>query len=243
MKLAHSLAGALCCLLMFSTVNATAQDLEKKIDVELSETKWTTLLLLSRGPVKAEPIPAKIPLQSIRELVFEGPNPGHAHLLSGCNIDGQFVMQNGFLIPEPEKSAALQLPACDSVALEGKVGLDGEGGWFILIGWDLETTSGYCLYNTQLRTQGSPWRLCQIKDAKMVAGSEVELIAEQKVNGLGGLSMQVVNKKLTLKILNHAIADDYSLKDYTPGAIVFGTYKPRYGPKKMGIQSLRMKGW
>ncbi|MDC0273647.1 hypothetical protein OAK91_02825 [Planctomycetaceae bacterium] len=243
MRLVHGLAVTICGLIMLSTEIVTAQNLEKKIDIELSETKWTTLLLLKRGPVQPEPIPAKTPLLSMRELEFEGRNIGHAHLLSKCKVDGQFVMQNGFLIPEPEKSAALQLPVCDSFALEGKIGLDGEGGWFILLGWDPETSSGYCLYNTELRTQGSPWRLCQIKGAKLVASSEVELIEEQKVNGIGGIEMQVVEKELTLKILNHSIADHYTLKDYTPGAIVFGTYKPRYGPKKMGIQSLRMKGW
>ena len=220
-----------------------AQKLEKNLDVELSQTEWETLLLLRNGPQQPEPIPAKIPLRSIPDLEFAGPNPGHPHLLASCKVDGRFVMQNGFLIPEPEKSAALQLPSSDSFQLEGIIGLDGEGGWFILFGWDPDTTTGYCLYNTQLRTQGSPWRLCRIEDAKMVSGSEVELVEEQKVNGVGGIYLQVVEKQLSLKILDHQIAEDYTLKDYKPGAIVFGTYKPRYGPKKIGLQSLRMKGW
>ncbi|MBD3674831.1 MAG: hypothetical protein HUJ26_15040 [Planctomycetaceae bacterium] len=236
---------ALCLSLVVIGVTSplAAQKIEKNLDVEFSETKWTTLLLLRRGPVQPQPIPAKVPLRSMTKLEFEGPNPGHPHLLSKCEVDGRFVMQNGYLIPEPKKSAALQLPSCDSFQLEGKIGLDGEGGWFLLFGWDPENTSGYCLYNTQLRTQGSPWRLCRIENAKMVAGSEVELVEEEKVNGVGGIQMEVVERELSLKILNHTIADHYALKDYQPGAIVFGTYKPRYGPKKMGLQSLRMKAW
>ena len=235
--------GIACLVLMGNCWTVSAQKLEKPLDVELSKTKWKTLLLIRKGTSQPEPIPANVPLKSIPDLEFEGPNPGHPHLLASCKVDGRFVMQNKYLIPEPEKSAALQLPASDSFQLEGTMGLDGEGGWFILIGWQPESATGYCLYNTQLRTQGSPWRICRLENGKMVSGSEVELIEEQKVNGVGGLHMQVVEKQLTLKLLDHTIAEDYTLKDYQPGAIVFGTYKPRYGPKKIGLQSLRMKGW
>ena len=242
MKLVDGLAGLTCCLLMFSYEVATAQNLEKKIDVELSEKRWTTLILLGSKSPQAQPIPAKAPLKSVTKLEFEGPNSGNPHLLNKYQVEGKFVIQNGFLVPQGGNSALLQLPPSDSFQLEGYVGLKGAGGCLILFGWDLETKSGHCLYHSQLRTEGAPWRLCRIEDGKMAPGSDV-LLKHEKIDGEGALRMQVVDHKSSLSIFNKPIMNDYQLTDYSAGAIMIGTFNPRYGPKQIGIHSLRMKGW
>jgi len=230
-----------CLLSEMNTKHLVAQLPEKKLDIELSDRKWTTLLLLRGSNPQAEPIPVKVPLKSVSALEFEGPQLGHPHLLGSFKADGKFVIQNGMLQRQLGNSALVQLPSADSFELEGKIALKGEGGWLILFGWNEEDRSGYCLYHTQLRLQGAPWRLCEIKEGKAVEGSERELVKEQSINGVGSLLMSVDEKSFTLKILNHTIIDDYTLKNYQPGAIMIGTYNPRYGAKQLGIYSLRMK--
>jgi len=236
-----SISMVLLVCLAYSAV-AYASQLEKEIDVELSEKRWTTLALLRSRRPNAQPIPAKMPLKSVSELEFVGSMSGNPHLLNEYRVDGAFVIQNGFLVPQREKSALLQLPTADSFELEGIIGLQGEGGWLMLFGWDVEQSTGYCLYHSQLRSPDGPWRLCRIEDGKAVEGSEV-LLHKENVNGTGPLEMRVDDGVCQLKILETKIMQDCKLSDYSPGAILIGTFKPRYGPKKIGIRSLRMKGW
>ena len=110
----------------------------------------------------------------------------------------------------------------------------------ILIGWDPETTSGYCLYQPQLRVSGGPFHLCRIEKGKTVPDSDRE-ISNVDLNGEGALRMRVLDKELSLQVLDHLIVHDYTLKHYQPGHIMIGTYDSRYGPKKLGIGSLRIR--
>lgn len=209
------------------------------LDIELT-SRWKTLLLLRSRRQKAKPIPADMPIQPVINMTFDGPHPEHPHLLGKYDADGRFILHEEYLQQESGNAALVQLPKVDSFDLEGIVNLKGEGSWLILLGWNMETNSGYCLYQPQLRVSGGPFHICRIEKGKTVDKSDREL-ANVDLNGEGALRIRVLEKKLSLQVLNQAIARDYTLKDYQPGYIMIGTYNSRYGPKKLGIKSLRIR--
>lgn len=209
------------------------------LDIELT-SRWTTLVLLRNKRHKSQPIPADMPLRAVINLSFEGPHPKHPHLLGKYEADGRFIMHEGYLQQESGTAAMIQLPKGDSFDLEGMVSLKGEGSWLILLGWDMEKKSGYCLYQPQLRVSGGPFHICRIENGKTVAESDREM-ANLDLNGEGPLRIRVLEKNLSLQVLDQLIVHDYRLKDYQPGHIMIGTYNSRYGPKKLGVASLRMR--
>lgn len=218
---------------------AQSQDEPDPLDIELTE-RWKTLLLLRNKRQKSQPIPADMPVRAVINMSFEGPHPTHPHLLGKYEADGRFIMHEGCLQQESGHSALIQLPTADSFDLEGLVNLKGEGSWLILLGWDVETNSGYCLYQPQLRVSGGPFHICRIEKGKTVTDSDRE-IANVDLNGEGALRIRVLEKELSMQVLDQLIVHDYTLKHYQPGAIMIGTYNSRYGPKKLGIASLRMR--
>jgi len=209
------------------------------LDVELTP-RWKTLLLLRSPRHKSQPIPADMPMRAMINMTFEGPHPDHPHLLGKYDANGRFILHQGYLQQESGKAALVQLPKADSFDLEGIVNLKGEGSWLILLGWNTETNSGYCLYQPQLRVSGGPFHICRIENGKTVPNSDREL-ANVDLNGEGALRIQVLEKDLSLQVLDKLIVRDYTLKDYQPGHILIGTYNSRYGPKKLGIRSLRIR--
>jgi hypothetical protein len=230
-------AVALCSV----PINAALQSSSEPdpLDIELTR-RWKTLLLLRSSRHKTKPIPADMPLQPVINMTFAGPHPGHPHLLGKYDADGRFILHQGYLQQESGKAALVQLPKADSFDLEGIVNLKGEGSWLILLGWNAETNSGYCLYQPQLRVSGGPFHICRIEKGKTVPKSDQE-IANVDLNGEGALRIRVLEKALSLQVLDQAIARDYFLKNYQPGHIMIGTYNSRYGPKKLGIRSLRIR--
>lgn len=155
-------------------------------------------------------------------------------------IDGEFIIRNGYLQREFGNSALLHLPQAENFDLEGVIQLDGPGGWLMLLGWDIDSKSGYAVYNTQSKVSWSRWYVVEIKDGKAVTNSE-KMLVDKRVDGEGALRMSVENKNFFLQVAGAYVLRDQELPNYKEGHVAIGTFSPNYGPRNFGVKSLRMK--
>lgn len=212
----------------------------KKKDVKLTK-RWTPLFLVQGDQHPAQPIPAEFLVENVEKgYSFTGPVPGDQHRLGNYKVDGSFILKEGYLRRELGNSALLRLPEADQFDLEGLMHATGAGGWLILLGWNEEKKSGYCIYNTTLRVSGSKWFICEIKDGKAVPDSD-KFLLDRQADGVGALRMRVLKNQLSLQVADDFILLDHALPNYNPGRVMMGTYSPGYGAKNINFKSLRMK--
>ncbi|MBD3675710.1 MAG: hypothetical protein HUJ26_19535 [Planctomycetaceae bacterium] len=209
-------------------------------DAELSTRRWTNLILFRGNPQGDSTIPDKFPVWNYpKGYEFSGSRHDQ-HRLGRFRLDGEFIIRNGTLVRVFGGNALLHLPPAENFDMEGIVGMSGTGGWLALLGWDIQSKSGYVLYNTRLRVSGSKWFLIEIKDGKAVPNSE-RFLVDRTANGQGALRLRVENKKVSLQAAGTYICKDEEMPNYQEGHVALGTYSPFYGPQNFVIKSLRMK--
>lgn len=216
------------------------KDVQKHKEIELSDHRWTTLVLF-RGNERGEArLPKNLPIWNYEKgYAFAGSGVDQ-HRLGNFQVDGEFVIRNGYLRREFGNSALLHLPAAENFELEGIIHLAGVGGWMVLLGWDDETRSGHVVYNTRLKVSGSSWFLVEIKNGKPVAKSE-RLLVRRDAQGEGPLRILVNDKKLSMQAAGDYLFREEELPNYKAGHVAIGTFSPKYGPQNVGIRSLRMR--
>lgn len=220
--------------------SAKTKEENKREDVKLSDRRWTTLVLFQK-PVKGEaPIPENFPVWNFpKGYQFEG-SKHDQHRLGNFRVDGEFIIRDGYLRREFGNTALLHLPAAQNFDLEGIASFEGIGGWLMLVGWNIETKSGYVIYNTKLRSNTSPWFAIEIKDGKPVPNTE-RVLVDRRVEGEGALRVRIEDKTISMQVADGYLFKDEKLPNYKEGHVAIGTYSPRYGPQNIGIKSLRMK--
>lgn len=220
-------------------VAETAKMSEAREEVELRKRRWTALLLLPNGQGEV-PIPDDFNVWNYPKG-YSFSSRGGLHHLADYRVDGEFIIRNGYLRREFGNSALLHLPKADDFELEGLVDIPaGVGGWLILLGWDVEKKSGYVIYCTGLRTFPDQWFVTEIKDGKPVANTFRRLV-KRNAEGQGALRVFVENGKVSMQAAGDYLFRDEEMPNYKEGHVAIGTFSPRYGPKNIGIKSLRMR--
>ncbi|MBD3674325.1 MAG: hypothetical protein HUJ26_12440 [Planctomycetaceae bacterium] len=234
------IAGLVFCSLLINAVPASAQEeKEEREDVRLSNRKWTNLVYFPRVQQGEAPIPEEFPVWNYpKEYTFTGTKIDQ-HRLGNYKVDGEFIVRDGYLVREFGNSALLHLPPAEDFDLEGIIALKDKGGFLILVGWDIKSRSGYAIYQTQL-VQGGPWFLIEFKDGQPVTKEDKQLV-NRDVSGEGAFRLRVDDKKLSLQVAGAYLVRDVPLPNYQEGHVAIGTYSPAYGPRTIGIKSLRMR--
>lgn len=213
---------------------------DKREEIKLSKRRWTTLVLLQDNLKGEFPLPDNFPIWNYEKgYDFVGARVD-GHRLGNFRTDGEFIIRDGYLRREFGNTALLHLPAAENFELEGIMQTEGPGGWLILLGWDVEKKSGYVIYNTQSRVSWSIWFLVEIIDGKAVPDSEKKIV-DRHANGEGALRVLMDKKKVSMQAVGAYLFRDEELPNYKEGHVAIGTFSPQYGPKDIGIKSLRMK--
>ncbi|HUG20350.1 MAG TPA: hypothetical protein VMM56_15295, partial [Planctomycetaceae bacterium] len=213
---------------------------KEREEPKLSKRKWTTLVLLNPNLKGASPIPDDFPIWNFEKgYSFRGSGVD-VNQLGDYLVDGEFIIRDGYLRREFGNSALLRLPAAEDFELEGVIQLEGPGGWLMLLGWDLESSSGYVIYNTKLRVSGSTWFVIEIAGGNPVPDSERELV-KRDAEGVGALRVLIDKKKVSMQAADEYLFRDEALPNYNPGHVAIGTFSTQYGPQNIGIRSLRMR--
>jgi hypothetical protein len=223
-----------------NAINKPNEREEEREEPKLSKRKWTTLVLLNPNLKGTSPIPDDFPIWNFeKDYAFKGFKI-NANRLGDYQVDGEFIIRDGYLRREFGNSALLRLPAAEDFELEGIVHLEGVGGWLMLLGWHLESRSGYVIYNTKLRVSGSTWYVVEIEGGIPVPDSERELVVRD-AEGVGALRVLIDEKKVSMQAAGEYLFREEPLPNYQPGHVAIGTYSTQYGPQNIGIKSLRMR--
>lgn len=210
---------------------------EEPFKVTLTE-KWKVLV----NPVKPRAglveLTKKSPIQNVSEFTLTGPMVGHPFGLGEFSADGRWAMVDGVAAPVDGKNALIHLTAADEFEMEGIVTQEKFGGWLMLIGWN--QGHGYSLSNVTLKESGSPWFLCEYRGSKAIEGTNNE-VKHFEWKGNQPLRMLMKDKKLTVVVGKTPIVEEYPLENYAAGDVFLGTYDTRYGPKPIGVRSLRVR--
>jgi hypothetical protein len=216
-----------------------AENPAAETSVELTE-KWLVLLAPNnKRSTGARVLPEKSPLKNVRELAFTGPQPGHPFVIGDYQEDGDFGLVDGALQPVSGKNAAIELPTADQFELEGIMEQIEFGGWYILLGWD--EGRGYLLSNATMKESGSPWHVTELRGNAAVPESSTQVTKYEWLKSQP-FKLKVKEKALTLEIGGKKVINQHAVDNYAPGRIILGVYDTRYGPKKLRIRSLRIKG-
>lgn len=204
-------------------------------------TRWTQLLRASQPVPHPRPIPANAPLKPLADFSLTGPMPAHPFVLGNFAVDGQFGIVGGGIELAEGRNAALQLvPLADQFELEGRIAMKDFGGWFLLVGWNNETGNGYVVHNCTMKESGSPWFLTEMRGRKAVEGTNQEL-KQLEWKQIQDVRVSVRESKLTFQLGPTKVLDRESLPNYQPGALIFGVYDTRYGPRPVHLDSLRIR--
>jgi len=204
--------------------------------------RWTTLLRVTPSSRQAQVLSDSSPLKRLRELQFTGPMPAHPFVLGNFAVDGEFGLVNGGLELVQGKNAAIRLvEQADQFELEGRIAMKDYGGWFLLLGWNEEFGNGYAVYNCTMKQSGSPWFITEMRGRNAVEDTNQEL-KQLEWRQFQDVKISVRDSQLTFKLGVQTVLDAESLPNYQPGAIIFGVYDTRYGPRPVHIQSLRIRG-
>jgi hypothetical protein len=199
---------------------------------------WVELYERQRASVGIKPLPEDTLLLPLEGFTMEGIKLDHPFLLGKFTSGGDWGVSRGVLQPIRGTDTALRLGRVGDFELEGTMHAQGLGGWFILFGWD--NGHGYGLYNVEMKQSGSPWFICEFRDFKALESThgEIEGSSWQRP---ARLTLQMKEKMLLLKIGNTTIVEDLECPNYSEGDLIVGTYDTRYGPKRLRIQSLRIR--
>lgn len=218
--------------------NQQTEKQEQREEIKLSNRRWTNLVFFQNPAQGDFPIPENFFVWNYpKGYGFKG-SGFDQHRLGGFKVDGEFIIRDGYLRREFGNSALLHLPPAENFDLEGIASFEGLGGWLMLVGWNIESKSGYVIYNTKLKN-GSVWFAIEIKDGKPVEKSERVLVT-RRVEGEGALRVRVEDKTISMQVADAYLFRDEALPNYQEGHVAIGTYSPSYGPQNIGIKSLRM---
>lgn len=214
-------------------------DKSERPDIKLTK-RWTNLVVFDGKATGEGPIPEKMPVWNFpKGYSFTCPKID-AHHPGDFNTDGEFIVRGGYLRREFGNTALLHLPPAQDFDLEGIVSLEGAGGWLMLVGWDIESKSGYMIYDTKLRVSGSFWYVVEIVGGQFDANS-VRRLATKDASGEGPLRVRVKDKTISLQAAGAYVFRDEAIPNYSEGHVAIGTFSPQYGAQNIGIKSLRMK--
>lgn len=200
--------------------------------------KWTVLYQNLPKTPAVQSLPDKGPLYVVSPLEIGGPRPGDPHLLGDYVADGDWGYDRTGLYRTKGSNAALLLASGEDFELEGNVMGEGLGGWFFIVGW--KERHGYLLYNTTLKTSGSPWLIAELRDGKAIEETHRE-VGRHLWKGVQPFRLSVEKKQLQLTIGKETVVDELDLPNYGAGEILLGTYETKYGAKPLRIQSLRVR--
>ncbi len=210
---------------------------EEPFKVSLTD-KWSVLV----NPAKPRPglveLTKKSPLQNVDEFTFTGPMVGHPFGLGDFAADGRWALVDGVAQPVEGKNALMHLVAAEQFELEGIIHQEKFGGWLMLLGWN--QGHGYSLSNVTLKESGSPWFISEYRGNKAIESTNNE-VKQFEWKGDQPFRVLVKEQKLTVVVGKTAIVEDYPLENYTAGDLFLGTYDTRYGPKPIGVRSLRVR--
>jgi len=200
--------------------------------------KWVVLVNPSARVRGRRPLPENGPIQNLQELKFTGPKPKHPFVLGEFAEDGEFGLVDGALQQVSGGSAAVQFPEADEFELEGIMEHTEHGGWFMAVGWD--SGRGYVLSNVTMKDSGSPWHVTELRGSAATPDGTEELEHFEWLRSQP-FRLSVSKKELTLEVGERTVADHVAMPHYEKGRVLLGVYNTRYGPKKLRVQSLRMR--
>ena len=200
--------------------------------------RWIELHRKQRASAAIKPLPEDTLLMPLEGFRMEGIKLDHPFLLGEFTSGGDWGVARGVLQPIRGTDTALRLARVGDFELEGMMHAEGLGGWFILFGWN--NGHGYGLYNVEMKQSGSPWFICEFRDSRALESThgEIEGIAWKRP---ARLALQMKQKMLRLKIGTTSVVEDLECPNYSEGDLIVGTYNTRYGPKRLRIESLRIR--
>ncbi|MFO1008286.1 MAG: hypothetical protein U0929_20165 [Planctomycetaceae bacterium] len=210
---------------------------EEPFKVTLTD-KWKVLVNPAKPRAGLVELTKKSPIQNVGEFTLTGPMVGHPFGLGEFAADGRWAMVDGVATPVDGKNALIHLTAADEFEMEGVITQEKFGGWLMLVGWN--QGHGYSMSNVTLKESGSPWFLCEYRGSKAIEGTNNE-VKHFEWKGNQPLRMLLKDKKLTVVVGKTSIVEEYPLENYTAGDVFLGTYDTRYGPKPIGVRSLRVR--
>lgn len=162
---------------------------------------------------------------------------GESNGLIGVTANAIFRENEGKLTTSSDDVAAVQLVTLvDHFELDllGKFG--SKGGLYFLVGWDLDTQTGYMVKYSRL-VNYAHWMVHYIRDGKPVRFPTpiVDAVADD-----GKLSVMMKGKSLSVSISGKPILQDLFLEEYRPGQVILGTWHNKYRGKALEISQILM---
>jgi hypothetical protein len=222
------------CLLAASLLLINSPSAANCQDKPVKYGPWKTYL---GGNSKAAANQPKF--EVLQDFELTGAHSKHPFRLNEVLSDGTWGMSKGALQQTGGRSAVLKFPAVEQdFELEMGMNAEGDGGWFILVGYQ----EGHCygLYNVTMRTSGSPWFLSEFRGNMGIENTDRE-VARYQCRGNEPLKLKVEAGKLTLQIDRRVLVDQEELPNYQGGEILIGTYDTTYGPKPLKLYGIRIR--
>ena len=186
-------------------------------------------------------MPANGPIKALGELEFTGPKPAHPFVLGNFAVDGQFGIVNGGIELVEGRNAAVRLvERAGEFELEGSIAMKDYGGWFLLLGWNEETGNGYVVHHCTMKESGAPWFITEMRGHKAVEETTQEL-KQLEWRRSQEVQVSVRGGALTFQLGATKVLDAETLPNYQPGALIFGVYDTKYGPRPVHLESLRIR--
>lgn len=201
-------------------------------------TRWKVLFNAGRRARGTRPLPPNGAIQSLEDLQFIGPEPGHPFVLGEFAADGQWGVVDGGIVRINGENAALRLGRAENFELDGTIEMGDEGGWFLLVGWN--EGRGYSIINIGFRESPSPWFITEYRGGAAVPETHTNVThhswrSEQPVN------LTVKDQVLNLRVGKSMVLEEQQLAQYGVGDVILGVYNTRYGPRPVRIRALRMR--
>ncbi len=203
--------------------------------------RWNVLMRPLRTARGVRPIPAQFPIRPLGELQFTGPMPAHPFVLGNFAADGTWKLVNGGIQRTQGYNAALRfIEQADQFELEGRMAMKGLGGWFLLFGWNEELGNGYAVHNCTMKESGSPWFMTEFRGGSAVEGTNQQ-IRQFEWKRTQNFKVVLKDNRLRFEVGRIKVIESEPLENYQPGAIIFGVYDTKYGPKPVRLESLRIR--
>lgn len=172
---------------------------------------------------------------SLRRLDFAGAG-GDVNELGTFSIDGEWNFTSDALRRSKGPHAAVSFGRAEDFVLEGDAQFGGDGGFFILLGWN--DGSGYLFRSIQLKSS-SDWKLWEMKDGKPTGDGQKISIARFSTRLT--FKLDVDSRELSFSIGNVPVAKDVRMPNYREGSVIFGVYPTQYGPKPVRFVNARIR--
>ncbi len=201
--------------------------------------RWKVLLTPPGNVRGVRPLPQNAPLKPLPELKFTGPGAGHPFVLGDFAADGRWGLGTGGVRLVEGRNAALSLGRAEDFELEGTLEMGGEGGWFLLVGWD--QGRGYSIINIGFRESPSPWFITEYRGNRALETAHQE-VGQFEWRRSQPFKLRVQDQELNLQVGRVNVLEGQRLEHYSVGEVVLGVYDTRYGPRPLLIRALRIRG-